>query len=1154
MNTEAGRRFGPYEIQSRLAGGGMGHVYRAWDARLRREVAIKLLNHEFAMPGMRERFLREARAASALNHPNICTIFDIGEQDGDPYLVMELLEGETLKDRILAGQLPLEEIVAIARDTAEALGAAHAKGIVHRDVKPANIFLVDKPNGGTQAKVLDFGLAKVEGVVVGRRGRSNDLTTEGATVGTLAYMSPEQARGEVLDLRSDLFSLGVVMYEMATRQIPFPGATSALVFVQLLNHAPEPVRDWNESIPRELEKIILKLLAKERTARFQTARELELALIASIERGNARGKERGRGGATGWLRRAAAAVPLGWTGDRTAGWESREKRSPSGSKPEPAKPATPAPTNAEPAPAPGSGDRILRPIPRIVRTDSDQNATRDTRPSGYRREADWSLMPAANLPPGYLPPSMRGLRTRGPVVPLVRDSEVTENRADAPDAAPLVPETKPPSGQTTRGKAQDAPASIASSAAQESVAGPARVIFPWDSYPEPNDAYDAKDRQPRPARAGTRSRKRSATTPIRRWAWAACALVVGTLGVAWYLSLPLSRFGTAALNKSDVVAMTEVRNRTADRSLDGAVSEALRIELAQSSYLTFRGGSSYRAARGLLANRSTDASQDAFVLARAAAQRLGARAYVTGALNSAGSVYFLHLDLRDVASDRILASVEEHAESSRQIPELIDQVATELRIKAGEPRASVDRANVGLAHEASTNLAAIDLFSQAETQLASREPIAALADLQQAVALDPRFMQAQTQLALLYDDLRAETSAAESARLALAATDAASERTRAMAQAVYALEATGDYPQATASLRQVVDLYPGDAEALALLARTLNLEGHLTEALQFAERAYAADALNARAYSEAEYALVGLDRFHEAFELDAQARQLGVARAADTLTAAYLDGHTEVVDSIVSSLPSGPMEYRPDWTYGLYLDNAGRLDAGTALWLTRADAASQNTSPNELLRSASAFLLSQGALDRALLNDCAGALAMIRQSEQLPQLPFGRQALFKSGMARALCGDTPRATQIVAELQQRYPNSVDVNGFFMADLQAAIALNQGTPAIALQVLKTAPAFDPAGLTSYLLGRANADLHQWSAATGDFQAELSHRGLAFLLGSDVYPAAEIGLARSLAEAGEPGGSADAYGRFLTLWSLADPDQPLMAEARVHAANH
>jgi len=320
MIPEVGQMFGPYEILGRLGGGGMGLVFRAWDERLHRNVAIKLLHDNYRMPGMRERFLQEARAASGLNHPNICTIFDIGEQDGDPYLVMELLEGETLKDRIARGALTWEEIARFGGEIADALAVAHAKGIVHRDIKPANIFLVTMPDGRSQAKVLDFGLAKINLEVRGGwESRTLDLTMAGSTVGTLAYMSPEQARGESLDARSDLFSLGIVMYEMATRRVPFKGTTSALAFVELFNHVPEPVRMWNESIPRELERVILKLLAKDRRERFQTANEFHDAVRKIAERPG-----RGR-----WLTRGTAAVPLVHATDPVARYK-RPRRRPGG--------------------------------------------------------------------------------------------------------------------------------------------------------------------------------------------------------------------------------------------------------------------------------------------------------------------------------------------------------------------------------------------------------------------------------------------------------------------------------------------------------------------------------------------------------------------------------------------------------------------------------------------------------------------------------------------------------------------------------------------------------------------------------------------------------------------------------------------------------
>jgi serine/threonine protein kinase len=205
MIPSVGQRVGPYEILGRLGSGGMGLVFSAWDARLQRDVAIKLLREEFLSAEMRDRFLQEARAASGLNHPNICTIFDIGEQDGDPYLVMELLRGETLRSRITAGgPIAPEEIVRIGCDIASALTVAHARGIIHRDVKPANIFLVAMPGAPTQTKVLDFGLAKID---VGDPSSARfELTGTGATVGTVSYMSPEQARGDTLDQRTDLFS------------------------------------------------------------------------------------------------------------------------------------------------------------------------------------------------------------------------------------------------------------------------------------------------------------------------------------------------------------------------------------------------------------------------------------------------------------------------------------------------------------------------------------------------------------------------------------------------------------------------------------------------------------------------------------------------------------------------------------------------------------------------------------------------------------------------------------------------------------------------------------------------------------------------------------------------------------------------------------
>ena len=289
-----GTELGPYIIEAPLGAGGMGEVYRARDKRLRRTVALKVLPAHLARTSaLRQRLEREAEAISSLNHPHICTLHDIGRQGDIDYLVMEFLEGETLAQRLKRGALALPELLEFAIQIAGALDAAHAKGVVHRDIKPANIFIV----GRGQVKVLDFGLAKLNQAAGGPEAEtvsiSADLTSAGTIMGTVAYMSPEQARGEQVDARTDLFSFGVVLYEMGTGTAPFRRNSITLVLDAILHGEPVPLRQLNADLPAALEQIVNTALEKDRELRVQTAAEIRASLMRlkrdAQSRGNAAG-------------------------------------------------------------------------------------------------------------------------------------------------------------------------------------------------------------------------------------------------------------------------------------------------------------------------------------------------------------------------------------------------------------------------------------------------------------------------------------------------------------------------------------------------------------------------------------------------------------------------------------------------------------------------------------------------------------------------------------------------------------------------------------------------------------------------------------------------------------------------------------------------
>ena len=295
MSLAPGTKLGPYEIVSPLGAGGMGEVYRARDTRLERTVAVKILPaHLSSNPEARQRFEREARAISSLNHPNICTLHDVGHRDGIDYLVMEFLEGQTLADRLMKGSLPLEQVLKNGIEICEGLEKAHKTGVIHRDLKPGNVMLTK-----TGAKLMDFGLAKAttasappaSSLNMTLSGPSADqpLTARGTVVGTFQYMAPEQLEGKEADARSDIFALGAVLYEMASGRRAFTGKTQASIVAAILASEPQPISVVRPMSPPALDRVVATCLAKDPDERFQTAHDLKLQLKWIAEGGSKAG-------------------------------------------------------------------------------------------------------------------------------------------------------------------------------------------------------------------------------------------------------------------------------------------------------------------------------------------------------------------------------------------------------------------------------------------------------------------------------------------------------------------------------------------------------------------------------------------------------------------------------------------------------------------------------------------------------------------------------------------------------------------------------------------------------------------------------------------------------------------------------------------------
>jgi serine/threonine-protein kinase len=627
----------------------------------------------------------------------------------------------------------------------------------------------------------------------------------------------------------------------------------------------------------------------------------------------------------------------------------------------------------------------------------------------------------------------------------------------------------------------------------------------------------------------------------------AVAAVVIVIGVALVAMLHIGLFRPLVLGLNDRLLLTVIQNKTADKNLDETVMQGIEIALRQSRSLNVLGGEAYRAGRRQIQVQSNSTET---VSGQRVAQRIGAKAYLYGEITRSGTSYTISVDVLKTDSNDKVATLEETAASRERIPAAIGRLARDIRVEVSEDSTDEAQSSVPFEVEGTANVNALHAYAIGEAAMQNGQTAGALAAYQQAVALDPKFVQAQMRLAWLYRSERAEVASANAAELARNAAANVSEKTKLLTQFCYEINARGDYDRAVKTIREFVTRYPRDIDGMKELALVLRVEGLLAESLQAAQRGYGEHPFDAETYVEAELAMIEMDRYDDALQLEAKAEHIGVLPGSNLLIANYLAGKEEALAARVNAMQVAfagtttadgvPVTHAELYEYGLYRDAIGRTGAGSELW--RVTAATSGSVPE--LASTQASMLAQGALDRALIESCTVALEMV---DDVKGLPKGPVASFDAGMAAALCGDQPYALRTIKVLQESYPQNTAVAKYYVPQLQAAAEIGVNEPEKALDSLTALEPYDEIPLTPYLRGMANAALGQTSAAVLDFQTAQAHRGRSFLLSGNVYPMSELGVARAYAARRAKVSSVEAYRRFLTLWRRADREQPLMVEA-------